>query len=342
MAYGATRTLAGTGEPGFDGDGDGSTTRLNEPFGVVLAPDGAVWFTDLNNHRICRSDVATGLVETRVGCGELGNDGDGGPALAARIFEPYELRFDAVGNLFFVDMKAHVVRRVDAETGIISTLAGSGAPGFSGDEGPGTSARFAQPHSIELDGDDNLLIADIGNHRIRRLDLATGVITTFAGNGGTGPVAYGSHISETDLHGPRAIAFAASGDMVIALREGNCVVRVDAATGIIRHVAGTGEFGWSGDGGDARQALLAGPKGLALGPAGAIFIADTESHTVRRIDGDTNVITTVLGDGTKHDGPDGDPLRCGLARPHGVFVDTAANIYVGDTENHRLRMISPA
>tara|TARA_Y100001934_G_scaffold253148_2_gene317879 strand:- start:3080 stop:4096 length:1017 start_codon:yes stop_codon:yes gene_type:complete len=332
-------TLAGTGEAGWNGDGPGTQCEINQPFGVVKGPDGAVWFTDLGNHRVRRIEPNSGIVETRVGNGLLGSDGNGGPALEASLNEPYELRFDAARHLYFVDMQAHVVRRVDANDESITTLAGTGEAGFGGDGGDAREAQLSRPHSIELDGRGGLYIADIANHRLRRVVLQTGIINTWAGTGGTKPVHEGDNIFTADLFGPRAIAFDRGGNLVLALREGNKVIKVDCATGRVQHIAGTGEKGYEGDHRDAREAKLAGPKGLALDKDDHIYIADTESHTVRRIDAQTNIITTIVGDGTSHDGPDGAPLDCGLARPHGVYVDSGGNVYIGDTENHRVRAL---
>ncbi|MCB1744672.1 MAG: hypothetical protein KDK91_30180, partial [Gammaproteobacteria bacterium] len=195
------------------------------------------------------------------------------------------------------------------------------------------------PHSIEFDAFGWLYICDIRNHRIRRVDPDTAHIETYAGTGEQAATADGAPLRGTALNGPRAIAFAESGDMYLVLREGNMVLELDARQMTWRRVAGTGESGYDGDGGDARAARLSGPKGIALGPDRALYIADTESHTIRRIDLAGGHIETILGDGQAHDGPDGDPLRCGLARPHGVFVDASGAVYVGDSENHRVRVL---
>jgi streptogramin lyase len=328
------RTLLGTGLAGYSERGE---IQIAEPFGVIVGPDEGLYFCDLGNHRIRRWH--DGKVTTVVGTGQQGSGTDGGPATSSAIDEPYEIRFDGSANLFFVDMKNHVVRRVDAKSGMIDTVAGNGEAGFTGDGGLASDAQLNQPHSIEFDQQGRLYIADIGNHRIRRVDPLTGVINTFAGTGETGTTIDGAAIATADLYGPRAIAFAGNGDMYLALREANRIFRIDMVTGIIHHVAGTGKFGYEGDGADARTAKLAGPKGISLSAAGDIYLADTESHVIRKIDIKTRVIETVLGDATRHDGPDGDPLQCGLARPHGIFVDSGNNLIVGDSDNHRVRQL---
>lgn len=178
-------TLAGTGEAGFSGDGGPATAaQINNPFGVEIGPDGHVYFCDTGNHVIRKIDRETGIISTVAGTGGVrGYDGDGGPATSAKLYEPYELRFDGAGNLFFVEMKNHLVRRVDAKTNIITTIAGTGEAGFGGDGGSATSAKLNQPHSIVLDKNGDLFICDIGNQRIRHVDSATGIISTYCGTG---------------------------------------------------------------------------------------------------------------------------------------------------------------
>ena len=183
------------------------------------------------------------------------------------------------------------------------------------------------------------MICDVGNNRIRRVDSKSGVISTIAGTGEKKPTPDGAPIAGTPLNGPRALDFDPKGNLYLALREGNQIYRLDMKKGTIHHLAGTGEKGYTGDNGPAKQAKLNGPKGVAWSPDGSIFITDTESHVVRRIDLKTGVITTVLGSGEKGDGPETDPLKCKLARPHGVFVDKKGKLYVGDSEAHRVRVV---
>jgi DNA-binding beta-propeller fold protein YncE len=328
-------TLAGTGVAGCSNDGlPGVDAAISEPFGLTVGPDGGLYFGDVGNHRICRLDLDSGVLTTIAGTGTPGCAGDGGDALGATFNEPYELRFDASGDLFVVDMPEHVIRRIDMQTRVVDTIAGTGEQGFAGDGGHPRLAQFSQPHSIEFGPDGKLYVADIGNHRVRAIDLTLQSIATVAGTGEPGDPPDGASLAGTPLNGPRAIAFDADGRMVLALREGNRVLRIDLRRGRISHLAGNGRFGYEGDG-LAMEAKLAGPKGVTIGPGGDIFIADTESHTIRRIDAD-GAIVTILGTGVAHDGPDGDPLACGLARPHGVFA-TSNSLYVGDSDNHRIR-----
>jgi DNA-binding beta-propeller fold protein YncE len=334
------RTLAGTGVAGYSGDGGPAVAaQINNPYGLAIGPDGALYVCEIGNHVIRRIDLKTGGISTVAGNGKMGYSGDGGPATQASLNEPYEIRFDRAGNMFFVEMKNHIVRRVDAKTKIISTVAGTGQPGFSGDGGPAVKAQFKQPHSIAFDPQGNLLVCDIANHRVRRVNLRTGIIDTYAGTGETKPTPDGAPVSRVPLNGPRALDLDPQGNLYLVLREGNAVYKIDAKTQTIHHLAGTGEKGYTGDGGDAKKARLSGPKGIAWAPDRSIYIDDTESHTVRRIDLRSGVITTAVGTGERGDGPDGDPLKCKTSRPHGVFIDKKGVVYIGDSESHRVRML---
>src|SRR5205085_2814564 len=160
---------------GYSGDGGKAVSAaIDGPFGLVLGPDNALYVCEIGNHCIRRIDEKTGTISTVAGNGTKGYAGDGGPATAATCNEPYEVRFDAQGNMYFVEMMNHLLRRVDAGTKRIATMAGTGEAGFSGDGGPATDAKLKSPHSIALDRDGNVFIADIGNHRVRRVDARSG------------------------------------------------------------------------------------------------------------------------------------------------------------------------
>jgi sugar lactone lactonase YvrE len=328
-------SLIGNGSPGLSDD------QVNNPYGLAIGPDSALYFCDLDNQRIRRLDLRTRRTTIIAGSGQRGYAGDGGPATSAALNMPHEIQFDAAGHLYIAERDNHVIRKVEAKTGIISTLAGTGAPGFSGDGGPAARAQLRQPHSIALDPKgQRLLICDIGNHRIRQVELATGVIDTFGGTGERQPTPDGAPLKGTPLNGPRTFAFDSQGHLYLALREGNAIYRIDARALSIHHVAGTGEQGYSGDGGPARSAKLAGPKGVAWS-RDVLYVADTENHVIRAIDLTKGIIRTVLGTGRPGDGPEPNPLQCALARPHGVLVDARGVLYVADSEAHRIRTLSP-
>jgi sugar lactone lactonase YvrE len=332
-AAAAVSTLIGTGSPGY------SDRQVNNPYGLSIGPDGALYFCDLDNQRIRRLDLKSGRTTTLAGNGQRAYAGDGAAAAEAGLNMPHEIQFDPTGNLYIAERDNHVVRKVAAKTGIISTLAGTGTAGFAGDGGPAMRAQLRQPHSIAVaPGGRRLLVCDIGNHRIRQIDLATGVIATFAGTGDRQPTPDGAPLQGTPLNGPRTIVFDRAGNLFVALREGNAIYRIDARRQTLHHVAGTGEQGYSGDDGQARTAKLAGPKGLAWS-RDRLFVADTENHVIRDIDLKSGLIRTVLGTGQRGDGPEGDPRRCALARPHAVLVGANGVLYVADSEAHRIRTL---
>lgn len=338
-------TLAGTGQQGHSGDGGPAVkAQVGEPYGLTLGPDGALYVCEIKSHVIRRIDEKTGQISTVAGSGQKGYSGDGGPAREAKLNEPYEVRFDQAGNMYFVEMVNNIVRRVDAKTGKIETVAGTGKKGFSGDGGLATNATFSRPHSIALDQNDNLYICDIGNHRIRRVNLKTGIVTTFSGTGARKPTPDGAAVSGTPLNGPRALDFfqegSGKGALYLALREGNKVYSIDLDKQTLHHIAGTGKKGYTGHGGPAKNATLSGPKGISVAPNGDVYLADTESHTIRVIRKKNGIIETVVGDGKKGDGPDGDPAKCRMARPHGVYVGPDGNVYIGDSETFRVRKLN--
>ncbi|MBL7648602.1 MAG: hypothetical protein JNK74_20695 [Candidatus Hydrogenedentes bacterium] len=321
--------------------GDGTPGNVGQPFGLVVGPDGGLYICEVENHRIRRFDLNTQALTTVAGTGRAGYSGDGRLALDADLNEPYEIRFDDAGNLFVVEMKNHIVRRIDGKTHIITTVAGCGREGFGGDGGPATEALLKQPHSIDLDGKGGLLIADIGNHRIRRVDLASGTIRTIAGNGEKTMPQDGQQADGNPMVGPRAL-FVDGDTLWIALREGHSVWRMDLSTGTLTHVAGTGERGYTGDGGPAREATFDGPKGIAVGPAGEVHVVDTENQAIRMIDTQSGVITTIAGSGPngRGFGGDGGPATAAkMDRPHGICVGADGAVYVGDTNNHRVRRV---
>ena len=332
-------TIAGTGVQGFSGDGGPAlTAQVDNPYGVVRGPDGALWFCEYTGQRIRRIAV-DGTISTIAGNGNKGYSGDGGPALEATFNLPHELRFDAVGNLFITDMANHVIRRIDLRTGVISTIAGNHQRGYSGDGGPATVAALNSPHSLQFGPDGSLYICDIGNHVIRRIEMDTGTISTFAGTGKPGPTPGGSPIAGTPLNGPRSLDFDREGNLWLATREGNQVFKFDLKAGVIRHIAGTGEAGFTGNGGPAKAATLSGPKGIAVDAEGNVWLADTESHSVRMIDMRTGKLELIAGTGQKGDGLDGDPLQCEMNRLHGVFVDADGSVFIGDSEAHKIRVL---
>ncbi|MGH7063438.1 MAG: hypothetical protein ACREET_05115, partial [Stellaceae bacterium] len=258
-------TTVGTGEPGFAGDG-GPAARalLNGPFDVAFDAACSLYFSDTFNHRIRRVDASSGIISTRAGNGEAGYSGDGGPATSARLNQPYGIVLDRAGNIYIADRLNHCVRRVDAETGIITSLAGDGSSGFGGDRGPAARATMVEPNGLALDpAERRLFIADVADNRVRVVDLAAGTIATFAGTGEAAHSGDGGPAGSAGIYGARAVKVAADGTVYILERQGSSLRAVDPRTGIITTIAGTTARGFSGDGGPALAAVFDAPKEMA-------------------------------------------------------------------------------
>jgi DNA-binding beta-propeller fold protein YncE len=337
-------TVAGTGRPGDSGDGGPAVrAELNQPFDVVFDAAGNLYFADTGNHKIRRVDARSGAITTVAGSGTKGFAGDGGPATQAQLNEPYGLALDSAGNLYFADRLNRRVRRVDGRSGIITTLAGDGSKTFSGDGAPGPRAGLVEPNGVALDrAGRRLYIADVADHRIRVVDLSSGTITTFAGTGQGKHAGDGGPAKAASIAGARAVDVAPDGSVLILERQGNTLRAVDPATGIITTRAGTGAKGNTGDGGPPTAATFNGPKELAVDTTGNVFIVDTENHSIRRIDAATGVVSTVAGSGRRGGNGDGGPATSAeLDRPHGVAVAPDGSLYIGDTGNHRVRRVGP-
>lgn len=332
-------TFAGTGKQAHSGDGEPATeAEIDNPFGLTRGPDGALWFCEYTGQRISRV-TTDGNIHTMAGTGKKGYTGDGGKATEATFNLPHEIRFDKAGNWFIADMTNHAIRRVDAKTGVITTFAGTGQPGYTGDGGPAEKAQLKQPHSIQFGADGDLYICDIGNNVIRKVDMKTKKISTFAGTGKAGITPDGAPLKDTPINEPRSLDVDNHGDLWLVTRSGNQLFKIEMKTSRIYLMAGTGKKGFTGNGGPAKAATLSGPKGVAIDANGNAWMADTESHSIRMVNAKTGTLELIVGTGEKGDGPDGDPLKCKMGRPHGIFVDKDGAIYIGDSEAHRVRKL---
>ena len=329
-------TVAGTGAYGFSGDGGPATSaQLNSPSGVTVDRTGNLFIADRGNHRI-RKVSPEGVIVTVAGFANSGYSGDGGPATSARLSYPSGVAVDASGNLYIADTGSHHVRKVSA-AGIITTVAGQGEEGYSGDGGPASSAQLRSPSGVAVDQSGNLFIADYGNDRIRKISI-DGVITTIAGNGTSGYSGDGGPATGAQLSGPRRVALDASGNLYVADLGNNCIRKISPG-GTITTVAGSGTSGYSGDGGPATSAKLNGPVSLTIDASGALFISDYSNFRIRKVSRE-GVITTVAGVGTYGSSGDGGPATSAQLAPGGLVVDSLGNLYVADGD--RIRCIYSA
>jgi DNA-binding beta-propeller fold protein YncE len=326
--------IAGGGE---QSEGVAATAaKLNMPFGVDFDAAGNLYFVEIDGHRVCRIDPS-GKLTRFAGTANKGSGGDGGPALGAEFNALHNLAIAKSGDIYLADTLNHRVRKIDAKTGVISTVAGTGEKGFGGDDGPATRAQFSGIYCASLDPTgQRLLLADLDNRRIRAVDLASGVVTTIAGNGERGVPADGAEATKSPLVDPRAVIADREGNVYVLERSGHALRVVDRA-GRIRTVVGTGQKGAGGDGGPALKAQLNGPKHLCVDQDGGVIIADTENHVIRKYTPADGKIVRLAGSGKRGTAGVGGPAEAvELAQPHGVYVHASGDLYIADSSNRRI------
>jgi DNA-binding beta-propeller fold protein YncE len=334
-------TVAGTGVAGYSGDGsDAATAQLNQPRDSDVGPDGSIYIVDTFNNAI-RKITPDGIISTLAGTGAGGYGGDDGPATEALLHFPHDVAVDQLTNdVYIADSNNKRIRKVSPD-GIITTVAGNGLTGPAGDGHLATAARLNLPKSVAL-YNNGLYIADSQNHKIRMVDLTTGIISTVAGTGVKGFSGDGGPALEAMINLPQRLTLDPFGNIYFTDTLNNRIRKIDT-TGTITTLAGTGEPGFSGDGGLAVDAQIKAPRGIAVSPdASIVYFSDTENNRVRQIDSVTGIITTVAGNTKRTYKGDGGPaVSASLYNPRGLTLDTTGRLLIADKGHNVLRAIAP-
>jgi sugar lactone lactonase YvrE len=333
---GTISTLVGNGAQGYSGDNGAATqASLFAPWGLAIDASGALYVADSGNNAVRKID-ASGVITTVAGNGTASFSGDGGPASFATLYNPNGLIFDSSGNLYIADTYNNRVRKVTTDN-VISTVAGDGSVAFYGDGDSADKAYLNDPSGVAADRAGNFYVSDSENHRIRKITPA-GVISTIAGTGIRGYSGDGGPATTAQMRVPGGIATDYAGNLYFADSYYH-VIRKISTSGIITTIAGNGIHGYSGDGGDAKNALLNSPAGLMVDDADNIYFADAGNNVIRKIT-PTNQISTVAGNGTLgYSGDGSSALAARLNYPEGVSVDTRGNVYIADTGNQVVRKV---
>lgn len=352
-APGTVTTIAGDGIAGYSGDGGGAVAaKLSNPSGIAFDGGGNMFIADTSNNVIRRVDASTKIITTIAGTGTAGYSGDGSAGTNAELNQPTHVVFDRTVNLYITDANNERIRKVDAISDEITTVAGNGTAGFSGDGGPATSAELNFPDGVALDTNGNLYIGDARNNRIREVALSSGTITTVAGNGAPGYSGDGSLATNAELDFPSRPFVDAAGNIYIADYQNNRVRKVNVTTGIVTTIVGTGVAGYAGDGGSATSAELNGPLSVAVDSSGVLYIADVNNERIRAVNTTANPLTvfgvaiqpgqiqTVVGNGQAgYYGDGGAGTNAEVNSPTGLMIDSAGSLYFADAHNNVVRKV---
>lgn len=337
-------TVVGTGIQGYGGDGGSAlSAKLNNPVGIYVDKSANIFIADVYNQCIRKVDGATNIITTIAGNGVQGYMGDGGDATAAELSNPGAVCTDASGNVYISDGGNNVIRKVDATTHKISTIAGTGLSGYTGDGGLATAADLARPAALAIDASGNIFFVDMDNSVVRKITASTGKISTVAGNNTVGCSGDGGSAKSAELSGPTAIAVNAAGDLFIMDLGCNTLRKVKASTGIITTIAGNSFLvgAYSGDGGPAVNARLNEPYGMCMDGLGNFYIGDNANGRIRRVSAATGKIYTIAGTGISGYSGDGGPaLNASFDGVAGMGTDASGAIYFSDQFNNRIRKLT--
>ena len=324
----------------FGGDGGPAVNaRLNYPENVHLDKMGNLYIADYGNARIRKITLSTGIITTVAGIDTFGYGGDGGPATDAILEGPEDVFTDSAGDIFFADGLENRVRKITLSSGTITTVAGNGTTGSYGDNGPATNAALNRPCGLCLDRNGNIYVSDTYNNKIRKVDALTNIITTIAGTGVAGNTGIGGLATNAELNQPGGIFLDSMGNIIFCDAINNMIKKIDATTGILTTIAGTGVAGYSGNGGIAANAELNFPGRGYIDNQNNLYFADYDNGAIRRIDGVTGIIKTVAGTGTIGFSGDGGPATDAQLSPAGVVLDSNGTIYIADFDNNRIRKV---
>ena len=336
-------TIAGKDTAGYCCDGEPAiNAKLNYPYSIWLDKFDNIFITDAFNQRIRKIEKSTGIITTIAGTGVGGYSGDSGLAINAEIFLPSGIIIDTIGNIYFADAGNMVVRKIDGATNVITTFAGNGTMGSSGDNGPAINAELNGPCGLCFDKFGNIIIADEHNNKIRKVDVSTGIITTIAGTGFMGYSGDSGLAINSELNRPLQVCIDSASNVLISDTYNSVVRKIDITTGIITTIAGTGTAGYAGDNGPATNAELYSPVGLYIDQQQSIFIADDENGAIRKIDAITGIITTIAGNGTLGYSGDHGSATSAQIIPTDIFFDSAGNMFIADADNNCIRKVNNA